>query len=433
MLKFLKNIFGEEEKRSLAIAFCEIPAWLDMRRTEAEDLLEASTKKEREEIRAAASELSHVVEELLAAQFNEDLHPKLKSIAKKSLPQYFKAIHGALEKPLPDEPEAFYAAAAELLKACINSARGQGKYLKTVFPEEMRSVESCVAIIGRGINTMNEPFKAYRQVTTQVAEASKLHDALVDMYEDSKRATEKGERLDLRIREINERIAALERDSADLEQRRAEKDLREQEEAISGLKKARDLTVHRYSALSMTASHVLRKAEKVARRQQKSLDERVIAKAIAILSDHGVPDCGDLVATLDAAYLPARRMIDAGEVVLKNKEERGLFASQEEFTAAIRDLCTCYADQSSRCDAAGRAFAAHPVILRHVELMGEMNQLFESLAKEKKAAADLRQWHEDLKKAIPPVREQLQKTLVGIVGGDVQVSYPDSPSTAPRG
>jgi hypothetical protein len=42
----------------------------------------------------------------------------------------------------------------------------------------------------------------------------------------------------------------------------------------------------------MTASHVLRKAEKVARRQHKSSDERVISRAIGILSDHAVPDCG---------------------------------------------------------------------------------------------------------------------------------------------
>lgn len=431
MLKFLKKIFREEEKKSLAISFNELPAWLGERRAEAEGLLATSTQKERAEIRAAASELGNVVQVLLAAQFNEDIHPKLKSIAQKSLPQYFKAIHGALEKPLPEEPEAFYDAAVELLKACINSAQGQGKYLKTVFPEEMKAIESCVATIGRGINTLNQPFKAYGQATVQIAEAKKLHGALADMFEDSAKAKEKEERIERHIRDINGKLAALERDSADLERKRAEKDLQDQEGAIAGLKKARDQTVHRYSALSMTASHVLRKAEKVAKRQHKPSDERVIAKAMEILSDHAVPDCDDLVVTLDAAYLPARRMIDAGEIVLKNKEERNLFASQDVFTAGIRELCTCYADQSSRCDDAGRTFASHPVIIRHVELMGEMNQLFESLAKEKKAFADLRQWHEDLVQKVPAVKEHLQKTLVGIVGGDVQVSYPDSPSPSP--
>lgn len=431
MLKFLKNIFREDEKKTLAIAFEEVPSWLQAKRAEAESLLETSTRKERAEIRAAAKELSNVVQELLAAQFNEDLHPKLKSIAEKSLPQYFRAIHVALEKPLPEDPGAFYAAAAELLKACINSARGQGKYLKTVFPDEMNAIEAHVAIIGRGINAMNEPFSSYRQVTGQIQEAIKFHNALCDMYSDSDKAQKKEDRLDRHIQEINEKIAALEKDSEALEKRRAETDLQEQETIINSLKKARDHTVHRYSALSMTASHVLRKAEKVARRQHKSSDERVLGEAIEILSDHTVPDCDDLVATLEAAYLPARRMIDAGEIVLKNKEERGLFASQDEFTAGIRELCTCYGDQSSRCDAAGREFAEHPVIRRHVELMGEMNQLFGSLAKEKKAFSDLRQWHDDLKKAIPPVKERLEKTLVGIVGGDVQVSYPDSPPSAP--
>ena len=434
MLKFIKNLFQKEEaKESLDLRFEEIPAWLESQQEAASRLLTDATKKERDEIRSATGELANVVQVLLAAQFNEGIHPKLRSIAEKSLPQYFKAIHAALEKPLPDEPGAFYTAAAELLKACINSARGQGKYLKTVFPEEMKNIESCVAIIGRGINAMNEPLKSFRSVTAKIEEATKLQGALADMYVDAGKLREKEERLDHRIREINERLSALEKTTAELEQKRSEKDLKDQETAIADLKKARDQIVHRYSALSMTASHVLRKAEKVAKRQHKPADERIIGNAIGILSDHAVPDCSDLVSALDAAYIPARRMIDAGEVVLKNKEERGLFASQDEFVSGIRELCSCYADESSRCDAAIGILAKNPVILRYEELTKEMTLLFESLAREKQVHTDLVQWHHDLIAKIPTVQEHLKKALEGIVGGDVQVFYPVTPSFPPRG
>ncbi len=433
MLKFIKNMFRTEEKESLEIRFDEIPAWLAKRKQEADSLLADSTVKEREEIRNAAAELSNVVQVLLAAQFNEDIHPRLRSIAEKSLPQYFKAIRTALEKPLPDEPGAFYAAAAELLRACINSARGQGKYLRTVFPEEMRDIEGCVATIGRGINAMNEPLKSFRAITAQITEAVKLQGALADIYEDTGKLREREARMDRHIGEINERLAALEKTAAELEQKRADKDLQDEEHAIAELNRARDQTVHRYSALSMTASHVLRKAEKVAKRQQKSADEHVILDAIDILSDHTIPDCTDLVAALDAAYVPARRMIDAGEIILKNKEERALFASQEDFSSGIRTLCSCYAEQASQCDAAGRAFAKNPVIVRSEELNREMTPLFESMAKEKRARSELVQWHSDLTAKIPSIQEHLQKALEGIVGGDVQVSYPESPSLSPGG
>ena len=431
MLKFIKNIFRQEEREPAEIRFDELPSWLDNRKGKAESLLSKGTEKERAGIRLAATELSDVIQVLMAARFDDDIHPKLKSIAEKSLPQYFRAIHAALEKPLPEEPEAFYSAAAELLKSCINSARGQGKYLKTVFPEEMKAIEACVAIIGRGINAMNDPLDSYRKEMARIREAIKLQKALADMYEDAERAREKEERIGRHIGETNEKLASIERVAAELEQQRAEKGLKDREYEIADLKKIRDQTVHRYAALSMTASHVLRKAEKVAKRQHKSSDERVIEKAIGILSDHAVPDCADLTAALDAAYRPARRMIDAGEVVLKNKEERALFNSQEEFSLGIRNLCTCYTEQSERCDEADRAFTSHPVILRHEELMKEMNLLFESLAKEKKIHADLTQWHADLIRKIPLIEEQLKKTLEGIVGGDVQVSYPDTPSLSP--
>ena len=433
MLKFIKKMFSQEEKKPLVLCFDEIPAWLDIRRREAETLLTVSTEKEQAEIRSAITELSEVIQVLMAAQFNEDIHPKLRSIAEKSLPQYFKAVHAALEKPLPSEPEAFYTAAAELLRSCINSARGQGKYLKTVFPEEMKSIDACVSVIGRAINAMNEPLKSYRTVTAQIDDAMKLQGALGDIYEDAGKALEREGRMEQRIREINGQLTACEATAAELEQKRAGQDLKNQEGAVATMKKARDQTVHRYSALSMTASHVLRKAEKVAKRQHRTSDEQIIAKAIAILSDHDVPDCSDLAAALDAAYVPARRMIDAGEVVLKNREERGLFTSREEFSSGIRDLCTCFSDQSACCEAANRAIATHPVVIRHEELLRDMNKLFESLAKEKKVHAELVQWHSDLIRKIPLVQEHLQKMLVGIVEGDVQVSYPDSPPLSPGG
>jgi len=44
-----------------------------------------------------------------------------------------------------------------------------------------------------------------------------------------------------------------------------------------------------------------------------------------LLSDHMVPDTGDLASALATACPVAERMIVAEEITLKNKEERAIF------------------------------------------------------------------------------------------------------------
>jgi len=431
MLKFIRNLIRPGEKKPLAIRFDELPAWLENRRLEAESLFDQATTTDRGEIRAAAEQLSRVIGILLAAQFNEEIHPTLKSIAQKSLPLYTKAIEAALEKPLPEEPGQFYDAAAELLKACINSANAQGKYLRTVFPDEMKAVSACVATIGRSVNAMNGPLGAYRAGAGSISEAVRIHAALSDIGEDIAKSREKEKRMAGRIRELNERIAGCERTLADLEHKRSVKELAGREQEIALLTGERDQTVRRYAALSMTAAHVLRKAEKVARRQQKPLDERAIQRAIALLSHHTVPDSEELVSALAAAYLPAKQMIDAGELALKNKEERSLFSSPEGFSSEVQTLCTAFSRQAAACEAAEREFSSHPVIARHADLTRERKQLFDTLAKEKQACRELVHWRDELAKKVPLLREQLLKMVGGISGSDVQIHYPDDAPRSP--
>lgn len=431
MLKFLKNLIRPEEPEQLLIGFTGIPGWLSERRTESVATLDTGTKKERNEIRSSVEQLAQVIQILTAARFNEDIHPRLRSIAEKSLPQYTKAINGALEKPLPEEPPEFYTAAAELLKACINSSRGQGKYLQAAFPDEMKAITACIASIGRNINAMNGPVGTYRKRIARIDEAAKVHGALTDIDQDYAKSQEKEERMQRHIGKLNEQAAACEQTARALDQERTGQDLAGQERGLSLLKGECDQTMHRYSALSMTASHVLRKAEKVAHRQQKGGEGKAIAAAMSILSNHKVPDPSELPAALSAAYKPARRMIDAGEVVLKNREERELFSSEQEFLDRIMAPCTRYAQEHERYVAAERTFASHPVITRHAEVKRELKLLYETLAKDRQAHADLLQWQQELKGNIPGLKEQIRKIMGEIAGGDVQISYPEGTPLSP--
>ena len=119
-------------------------------------------------------------------------------------------------------------------------------------------------------------------------------------------------------------------------------------------------------------------------------------------------------------------MIDAGEIVLKNKEERALFSTEDSFSEEIRKLCAAYAEQDAACDVADAAFRSHPVIARHADLKKELQTLSDTMVKETEAYRDLVQWRDSLRKNIPELRSKLKKSVEMICSGsDVQIHFPD--------
>ena len=58
-----------------------------------------------------------------------------------------------------------------------------------------------------------------------------------------------------------------------------------------------------------------------------------------ILSDHTVPDCNDLTEAISGSFPPVLRMIEAGEIILKNKEERAIFSDTTRFCSELGTAC----------------------------------------------------------------------------------------------
>lgn len=374
-------------------------------------------------IREAVRNLEQVVQTLRAAQFNKEIHPKLKSIAKNALPQFAKAMETALSKPLPGDVEAFYTTAAEILKGCLNSTRGQGKYLQTIFPEDMRLVRTGIDAIGREINAMTQALTLYRREMTLITEARKIHGALVDIEGDTEKSREKERRIDQRIQDNRNRIETCKQELSALEHDEAMHTLNNQRYAIQSLAEERKRTARQYTALSMTASHVLRKAEKIAHKTHKNPDEQTLRHAMAILSDHTVPNSLDLVQALTAVIPIAKRMIDTGDIHIKNKEERELFAEPDRFINEITSTCTAFSDQTRQYDTAELAFRSHPVVARREELIREKIQLEVMCAREEQSRTDLIKWRDEIHRNIPSLKEKLEKTVEEISGNDVQVQY----------
>lgn len=425
MHNFLTKLFGKKEPEVFTISMGAVPAWLNGREKTARSTLLLETGETQKKIRDAVLKLQQITNTVAQAEQVPELHPKLKSIAKNSLPQFVKAMNASLAKELPDEVEEFYPVAAECLKNCLNSTKGQGRYLQAVFPEEMKAVKSGIDVIGHEINAITASLARFRKEKTLVDSALALHTALLEINEDIQKAEEKDRRITLRITEITDRIAAIEKElqAFPADERMAEVDMLKK--TLLEAENRRDAAIRTNAALSMTASHVFRKAEKIAVRQKHPSEISILRHTMELLSDHRVPDTGDLAAALAAACPVAERMIAVEEISLKNKEERAIFSDTKQFSTDICASCNDLGLQEEACRIAEDKLASHPLLVRVHSLEREKAQLDTMLGKENQARVELKEWLLKTQEKIPKLSGELEKKIEDMVGGGVQLQIND--------
>lgn len=425
MGNFLEKLFGKKEPEVFSIGMHAVPAWLDGRKKTAMSALLSETSEPQKKIRAGILNLQKITDTVAQAEQDPETHPKLRSIARNSLPLFVRAMNASLAKELPDDIEEFYPAAVECLRSCLNSTRGQGRYLQAVFPEEMKAVKAGIDAIGREINDITASLGRYRKERGLIDSALSLHTALVDIGTDIQKAEEKHNRITLRIAEMTERIAVIEKETAMLQADDQAGEVNTLKAALLEAENRREAALRITTALSMTASHVFRKAEKIASRQKHPAEISVLRHAMELLSDHAVPDTMDLKSALAAACPIAERMIAGGEIVLKNKEERTIFSNTSRFST---DICTRYADLGMLEDTCRRAedtLESHPLLVKVHSLEREKNQLTVMLDKENQACRELKEWVEKTQEKIPKLSEELTKKMEEIVGIGVQLQIDD--------
>jgi len=425
MYKFIKDLLKRKEPERIILTFNAVPAWLDERENSARISLETETTLPIQNIRNATAQLQHIINGIADAEHDPAIHPKLKSIAKNSLPQFVKAMNASLSKEFPEDIEGFYSSSVECVKTCLNSTRGQGRYLQAVFPDEMKAVKNGIDAIGRELNIITRSLGRYQNQKAQTSTARSLHNALYDIKVDTKKSLEKDTRITTRISEITNRIGCIEKELIDLLSDTRMKEVNEKKILLSEMEKERDEQIRSYTALSMTASHVFRKAEKIATKRKISAEISNLRHTIDLLSDHTAPDTKELASALAIAFPVAQRMIDTGEIVLKNKEERAIFSDTKKFSNDIFAICTDITTQEMSCKSATEDLVSHPVLTKINALEREKTQLLSMLGKEHQSKKDLAEWSEKTLAKIPAITDELNKKIEEIVGGSVQLLTDD--------
>lgn len=422
MREFFKKIFGAKEPEPVTIAFGSIPGMLDEREAAARSLLKEQTRGPEQNIRNGIAQLQLIVNAIAGSEHDPEIHPKLKSIAKNTLPQYIRAMNTAMAKELPNDSEEFYPAAVECVKNCLNSIRGPGRYLQIVFPDEMKASRKGIDTIGREINAITGALGVYRKEMAALADARLRYHAIISSSEDLAKAAEKNQRSRQRIDETNKRLAEIGQELAAMPSDPGMAQFTEMKSYLHEQNVQLEEKTRTYAALSMTASHVLRKAEKIATKQKHTSEITVLKHAMALLSDHELPSCTELKTALTAAGPVVERMIGADEIVLKNKEERAVFAETGRFCTEMVQICTELHAQEDACRIAHEALDAHPIHQRTGSLEREKAQLEAMLKKEMQSQKDLAEWQQKTQNNLPVLREELKKKMEEIIERTVQYS-----------
>jgi hypothetical protein len=426
MYKFIKGLLKQKEPEKRILAFDAVPAWLDDHEKSSRVSLETETNQPIKNIRNAMAQLQHIVNGIADAEHDPAIHPKLKSIARNSLPLFVKAMNASLSKELPEDIEGFYAAAAECVKGCLNSTRGQGRYLQVVFPEEMKAVKNGIDAIGRELNTITASLASYRKQKSLVDTIRTVYTALSDIRIDAEKSLEKDKRISTRITEITHRITGIEKELTDLTSDPGMKEVDEKKSELYEIEKKRDERIRTYTALSMTAAHVFRKAEKIATKQQHPAEISTLRHTVNLLSDHKPPETDDLASALTSSFPVVQRMIGAGEIVLKNKEERAIFSDTGRFCAEMCAICTEILNEELAGKHVQDSLSSNPVLTMMNSLEREKTQLEYMLGKEHQSRKDLAEWNGKNLAKIPVLTGELHKKIGEIGGGSVQLQIDDS-------
>ncbi|NLN08135.1 MAG: hypothetical protein GX186_00745 [Methanoculleus thermophilus] len=430
MFKQLRDLFKRTEpvEENLKLSFEELPAWLDAREEEIGRELSDAAKPPQEAIRSALDNLREIVARMKTTEGNEEVHPRLRDISKKALPQFTKSMTQILSRDPSGDPETFYATAAEILKGVLRAVKGQGKYLSALYPDEMKEVRAAIRELGRGINTLTEAITRARTGQQQVEEVRRAYESLVRIREENvavfaeiQKSREAIEGIGGKIRETEEGLAALK-----LRPDYTKKD--EVEKKIRELKDLEDKIEREILTLRNPSLHVFSKAEKIARKTGNNAAATTINRVLDAYANRPSGDEENLVRLIEAAMPATLAMVRQGDLVLKNQDEIRLFSDPETLPAELSEVMQREREVREEEAALQEALAALPVVVEEQRLTSALTELQRERDAMRSALSRAEDQENAARASYAKERENLQSRAAALAGKEVEVDVPDLPS-----
>ncbi|KLK87755.1 hypothetical protein SZ63_09035 [Methanoculleus sediminis] len=423
MFKQLRDLFrrAEPEEESLKFSFDGLPAWLDAREEEIGHELSGATAPSREAIRGTLERLREAVARMETAEGDGEVHPRLRDISRKALPGFTKSTAQILSREPTGDPETFYATAAEILKGSLKALKGQGKYLSSVYPDEMKEVRAAVKDLGREVNTMNEPLARARDGRRQVEDVRESHATLSRIREEYAAADGQVREYGAALAEAESAIHRAEEELAALKQRPDYARKLELEEKIRAFDATDEEAGREMATLRTTAVHVLRKAGKVAEKTGDSTAAASIDRALDAYTDDGKDPVGPTEEAMPAVLAMIRRE----ELPLKNQDEVRLFSDAETLPAAMKQALEKQRDVRVKRAAEQQTLAALPVVVEEQRLATALPGLRREAEAKAAAKARAESQREMLQVSYAAESEDLRSRTAALAGRDAEVDIPD--------
>lgn len=426
MFKQLRDLFRrtEPEEESLKLSFDGLPAWLEAREEEIERELSGATAPSREAICGTLERLREAVARMETAEGDGEVHPRLRDISRKALPGFTKSMAQILSREPTGDAEAFYATAAEILKGSLKALKGQGKYLSSVYPDEMKEVRAAVKDLGREVNTMNEPLARARDGRRQVGDVRESHASLVRIREEYAAADGQVREYGAALAVAESEIHKTEEELSALKQRPDYARKQEIEEKIRVLDAVDEEAGREMATLRTTAAHVFRKAGKVAEKAGDSAAAASIDRALDAYTDDG----DDPVGPTEAAMEIVLAMIRREDLPLKNQDEVRLFSDVETLPAAMKRTLEQQRDVREKRAAEKQTLAALPVVVEEQRLATALPGLRREAEAKAAAKARAESQRETLQTSYAAETEKIRSRTAALAGRDAEVEIPDLPS-----
>jgi hypothetical protein len=428
MFKQLRDLFRRTEpvEENLELSFDDLPGWLDAREEEIGKELSNATGPSREAISGTLGSLREAIARMETADGDEEVHPRLRDISRKALPGFTKSMSQILSREPSGDPETFYTAAAEILKGAIKALKGQGKYLASLYPEEMKVVRTAVRDLGREVNAMTEAITRARAARQQVTDVRESYESLSRTRGEYAAAGQVRD-LGAAVMEAERAIRKAEQDLSSLKLGPDYARKQEIEERIRELDAMDEEAGREIAALRTPAVHLFRKAEKVAGKAGDSTAAVAIGRALDAYTG-SLPDDEESLVSLTEAVMPATlAMIGRGDLALKNQDEVRLFSDPGTLPAGMRRTLTRQREVREQRAALQETLAALPGVIEEQHLMATLAQL--QREREAKAAAKGRaeNQREMSQASYTAESERLRSRAAALAGKDVEVDVPDLP------
>ena len=382
MFRLLKGLRKEKEPPA-DIGIGELSPWIGREEEKVRAELARIAAGHREVFLDARGRLELVLSEFDTASAREGPSAKLTGVTERSLPLFLKTMRTSLLRDLPPDPEGFYTAAGEVLKGCLSALRGQGRYLASRFPEEMKLLRQGLDTMGGEVNALTPEIARGRERLGNLADLRRIQ----ERYEETKRRASLGK---AEVRSLEDGLA---RSAASLEEvRRTLAGIEQGEEyravkgeiaRIQGLREELEQVAMRFRATAAPAVQLMKKCEKIASRKKERDAIHALHAAILFLDgDLPLPKEG-APGGISLGLKTVTAMADSGELTLKSREEGGIIHGEGPFVREVLDLSGRFRELNEEIYSAQGALQSLPAFARSRDLKGRAEDLENDMARMK--------------------------------------------------